>query len=38
MTDPDEIAEALDTLHRAGWSVGDCAFHTETGGTVSVVT
>jgi hypothetical protein len=27
----DVITEARDSLRRAGWSVGDTAFHTETG-------
>jgi hypothetical protein len=37
MADGDPIAECLAALHRAGWSIGEAAFATETGGQVWVV-
>ena len=37
MTDTDELAEAINRLHRSGWSIGDAAFAGQ-GGMIWVVT
>jgi hypothetical protein len=35
--EPDAVADAFHQLHRAGWSIGDVAFHDGVGGCVWIV-